>query len=269
MLCKVCFKWPYQGLSVLSINTGPQANMEMQQLTMSLLTIVQPRHFDWLTPGDNPAQFDVSSFVHAAVLQRLYEDGWIQAFAWGEVKRPWIWRRGEERGEESHTGNKSNTCNYITAHSLFLILAHCPLMSVFTIYLYIFCVLHPFTHQTIFTLIIWGVVLREESTSVLEISPAIGAISVFKAAHLPKQFAPHLFSSRFLFFLPFSDLHNTSERYLKKTCLVLNTQYVISASRDLSMKTNNQNCQWKAIACDSGRSVNGRGDVSRFYPCYR
>lgn len=100
MLCKVCFKRPYQGLSVLSINTGPNSNMEMQQCTLSLLTIVQPWHFDWLTPRDNPVQFDVSSFVHAAVLQRLYEDGWIQAFAWDEVKRPWIWRRGEERGEE-------------------------------------------------------------------------------------------------------------------------------------------------------------------------
>lgn len=42
---------------------------------LSHLTIVQPRHFDWLTSSENPTQCDVTSFVHAAVHQGLYEDG--------------------------------------------------------------------------------------------------------------------------------------------------------------------------------------------------
>ena len=67
---------------------------------LSLLTIVQPWHFDGLSSCENPAQCDVTSLVHVAVLQRLYEDGWIQMFGRGEVERAWTRRRG---GEESHS----------------------------------------------------------------------------------------------------------------------------------------------------------------------
>lgn len=64
------------------------------------------------------------------------------------LRGPGYGGEGRKEVRRSDTGNKSNTCNYITAHSFFLILAHYPLMSVFTIYLYIFCVLQSFTHQT-------------------------------------------------------------------------------------------------------------------------
>lgn len=59
-----------------------------EQCKLFLLTIVQPRHLDWLTSRDNPPQYDVTSLVHAAVLQGLYEGWRIQTFTRGEVKKP-------------------------------------------------------------------------------------------------------------------------------------------------------------------------------------
>lgn len=65
-----------------------------------LLTIVQPHHSDGLTSTQNPVQREVLPFVHAAVLQRLYERGRLSVFARRKVKL--FWRR-EGWGDEVRT----------------------------------------------------------------------------------------------------------------------------------------------------------------------
>lgn len=87
-------------LCLFGFKTRAEANIEMQQCKLSLLTIVQPCDFDWLTSSNNPPQCDVTPFVHAAVLQGLYEDGWIKAF----TRRAWIWRTQKTRATHTYQG---------------------------------------------------------------------------------------------------------------------------------------------------------------------